>query len=225
MKFPKKYDIIICIKYIIAVSKQYPIDRTIRQEEKIMDNFAEQLVKNKPTKADKSRNIALIGLGIVLTIILALFGLLSLNRGIITLLAVILAIVIGIFTFFFYRNTKIEYEYTFTNGELDIDKIINQAKRVEMLTVDVSKFTAFGKYDDNTSEETEDMTVILATDNILEHEFFADFPHEDYGNTRLIFAPNEKLISAVTNALHPSIRNKVKAELKNSYLSGISDNI
>ena len=103
-----------------------------------------------------------------------------------------------------------EYEYTFTNGELDIDKIIAQTKRKEMLSVSVGKFTDFGRYDVNTPEETADMTIIMATDNIAEHEFYADFTHEYYGKTRLVFAPNEKVVSNIINSLHPSIRNKIR---------------
>lgn len=190
-----------------------------------MDNFAEQLVKKKATGSEKTKNTVILIAGIAVTFITGAYSLFSIGRGIVTFIMIMVAAAVGFATFFFHRSTKVEYEYTFTNGELDIDKIINQTKRKEMLTVQVSKFTSFGRYDDNSPEETSDMTVIMATDNIAEHEYYADFPHEDYGSTRLVFAPNEKVISNIVNFLHPSIKNKVRTELQNNYISEVSENI
>lgn len=190
-----------------------------------MDNFAEQLVKKKATGVEKTRNTFILIAGIAVTLVTGAYSLFSIGRGFSTFIMIMVAAAVGFATFFFYRSTKVEYEYTFTNGELDIDKIINQTKRKEMLTVQVSKFTSFGRYDDNSPEETSDMTVVMATDNIAEHKFYADFPHEAYGKTRLVFAPNEKVVSNIVNFLHPSIKNKVRTELQNNYISDISENI
>ena len=186
-----------------------------------MDNFAEQLVKKEPTGADKIKKMMYLFSGIAVTLILAVLGVVFLGKGIITFMLLVAAAASGYCTFYLFRSTKVEYEYTFTNGDLDIDKIIAQTKRKEMLTIQVSKFTNFGKYDDNTPEETADMTVIMATDNIASHEFYADFPHEEYGSARLVFCPNEKMLSNIKKSLHPSIRNKVSQELQNSYISNV----
>lgn len=190
-----------------------------------MDNFAEQLVKNNPTGADRIKNFAMVFIGLFAGIALFGLGILTIGRGIISFLLFLAAIGAGFGTYLLFKNTKIEYEYTFTNGELDIDKIIAQTKRKEMLTISVGKFTAFGKYDAETPEETSDMTVVFATDNIVEHEYYADFPHEAHGSTRLIFVPNEKMISNIIKFLHPSIRNKAKNDIKSSFLSDIANDI
>ena len=81
-----------------------------------------------------------------------------------------------------------------------------------MLSVDVSKFTAFGKYNDSL-EETSDMTVVLATDNIASGEYYADFPHEEYGSTRLVFSPDEKMLSNIKKALPRTLRAQAEKEL------------
>lgn len=190
-----------------------------------MDNFAEQLVKKEPTGADKIKKMTYLVGGIAVTLILAALGIIFLGRGIITFILLVTAAASGYGTFFLFRSTKVEYEYTFTNGDLDIDKIIAQTKRKEMLTIQVSKFTNFGKYDEKTPEETSDMTVILATDNIASHEFYADFPHEEYGSARLVFSPNEKMLSNIKKNLHPSIKNKVSREVQTSYISNMWDEI
>lgn len=184
-----------------------------------MDNFAEQLVKRQPTGADRIKTCIILILGMLLTFLALIAGF------VFSFLLLFVAVALGVGTFFLYRNSIVEYEYTFTNGELDIDKIINQTKRKEMLTISVSKFTAFGKYTDNVPDETEDMTTVFATDNIVENEYYADFQHETYGNTRLVFVPNEKMVSNIVKFLHPSIKNKVKQEVQSSYLSDISQNI
>ena len=38
------------------------------------------------------------------------------------------------------NNQRIEYDYTFTNGILDIAKIINNSKRKKLLSLDVKEF-------------------------------------------------------------------------------------
>jgi hypothetical protein len=119
----------------------------------------------------------------------------------------ILAAASGYGTYFIVQGTYVEYEYTFTNGELDIAKIIAKKKRAELLSVEVRSFTAFGKYDDEL-EETEDMTVVITSDNIASHEYYADFQHEEYGNTRLVFVPNDKMLEYIRRFLPAKIRNQ-----------------
>lgn len=163
-----------------------------------MDNFAEQLVKKQLTKSDKTRNMIALVIGIGLTLFFIVTSILTIGSGgLFAFLGIILAVFSGIMTYINQRNNKIEYEYTFTNGDIDIDKIIAQSKRKEMISTQISKFTAFGKYDLSVPEETDDMTVVYATDNIESHEYYADFQHEEYGNTRLIFCPNEKMLNNI----------------------------
>ena len=171
-----------------------------------MDNFSEQLIRRELTGTDKMKKVFILYGGILLTLILAVAGFLMLGQAVISFILLILAASSGYGTFFLYRGTNIEYEYTFTNGDLDIDKIIAQSKRKEMLTIQVNKFTDFGRYNEQTPEETEDMTVIMVSDNIASHEYYADFPHEEYGNTRLIFSPDEKMLGNINRSLPQKLR-------------------
>ena len=173
--------------------------------EKDMDNFAEQLVKRNETKSDKTRKTALLVVGILLTVTLAAFALIQLGAPLRAFIGLILAAASGYGTFFMYRNAYVEYEYAFTNGELDIDKITAKTKRSSMVSVEVKNFTAFGKYDENV-KETEEMTIVLASDNIAEHEYYADFNHSEHGNTRLIFAPDERMQENIRKFLPARLR-------------------
>ena len=172
-----------------------------------MDNFAEQLVKKNETSSDKTRRIMIIVVGILFSAALAVLALLQLRNPLVALLGFVLAVVSGYGTFNVVQNTYVEYEYAFTNGELDVDKIIAKKKRREMVSTNVRQFTAFGKYSDDI-EETEDMTIIFATDNIASHEYYADFNDENVGSARLVFAPDEKMLENITKFLPAKLRSK-----------------
>ena len=170
-----------------------------------MDNFTEQLVKKQETSADKTRRIMLVILGIFLTVLLVLLSFIQLNKPILAFLGMVLAAASGYGTYFIVQGTYVEYEYTFTNGEIEIAKIIAKKKRRELLCTDVRSFTAFGKYEDG-MEESEDMTVVMTTDNIASHEYYADFQHEEYGSTRLVFVPNEKMREYIVRYLPAKVK-------------------
>lgn len=173
-----------------------------------MDNFAEQLVKRSETSADKTKRLILIIVGVFFTIVIAGLAVLQLTKPIFAMLGLILAAVAGYGTYFAVQGSYVEYEYTFTNGELDVDKIVAKKKRTAMVSTDIKKFTAFGKYTDG-MDESEDMTVVIASDNIASHEYYADFQHEEYGLTRLIFAPDERILDNIKKSLPPQLKREL----------------
>lgn len=144
-----------------------------------------------------------------MTILIAGFAILMLGQGLLPFIGLILAVITGYGTYFIITNMYVEYEYTFTNGELDIDKIIAKKKRKSMISVSVGKFKEFGRYNEETPEETDEMTVVFATNNIASEEYYADFDHESYGSTRLVFCPNENMINNMRKNLPRSIREKL----------------
>ena len=172
-----------------------------------MDNFAEQLVKKNETSSDKTRRVMMIVVGILFSIALAVLALLQLGNPLVALLGFVLAVLSGYGTFNIVQNTYVEYEYAFTNGELDVDKIIAKKKRREMVSTNVRQFTDFGKYSDDL-EETEDMTIIFATDNIASHEYYADFNDENVGSARLVFSPDERMLENIVKFLPAKLRSK-----------------
>lgn len=173
-----------------------------------MDNFAEQLVKRSETSADKAKRLILIIVGVFFTVVIAGLAVLQLTKPIFAMLGLILAAAAGYGTYFALQGSYVEYEYTFTNGELDVDKIVAKKKRTAMVSTDIKKFTAFGKYTDG-MDESEDMTVVIASDNIASHEYYADFQHEEYGLTRLIFAPDERILDNIKKSLPPQLKREL----------------
>ena len=186
-----------------------------------MDNFAEQLVTREHDSSDRMKAMALFVCGALLTIGLAVLAFLMLfgGRSLGFLFGAALAAGAGFFTWRSFQNTQVEYEYTFTNGTLDIDKILAKTRRKELLTLEVRKVTDFGEYN-GSPEEPSDMTIVDAAGipRVSDEEegeaktpvsYYADFPHEEYGNTRHIFTPDEKMLGMIKRALPGALRNKM----------------
>ena len=149
----------------------------------------------------------IIVVGILFSAALAVLALLQLRNPLVALLGFVLAVLSGYGTFNVVQNTYVEYEYAFTNGELDVDKIIAKKKRRPMLSTSIRQFTDFGRYEEG-MEETADMTVIMAKDNLASHEYYADFTDETVGSARLIFVPDERMLENISKFLPAKLRTK-----------------
>lgn len=173
-----------------------------------MDCFAEQLVKREDTSSDKMKKYLIYGGGIFITIGFVILAILKMGSPL-SIVMLLLSAGMGYLTYYLGTSTYVEYEYTFTNGELDIDKITAKRKRTELLSVDVKSFTAFGKYSEDMSD-SDDMTTVISSDNIASHEYYADFECEKYGKTRLIFAPDEKILEYIRDSLPYNVRRNMQ---------------
>lgn len=91
-----------------------------------MDQFYEQLLVTKKTTLYKVAN--------ALMYIFAVFGVITFS---INILIGILLIGSAGAIFFFKKKLYVEYEYDFTNGEIDIDQILEMKKRIRTLTFNI----------------------------------------------------------------------------------------
>ncbi len=104
------------------------------------------------------------------------------------------------------KKLQIEYEYAFTNGELDVDKIIAKSKRKRLCSVHLNSVTAFGKWNDDMLVEA-DSTMVIASDNAPGAvEYYINFKYKDYGDTTLFISPNDKLLDMMIPFLPRDIR-------------------
>lgn len=159
-----------------------------------MDTYSEQLVKKNQTSSDNMKRTVIIVAGAVVTV-----GLLYVTFFI-TPFALLAAAAAVYGIYWLITGTNIEYEYIVTNGELDIDKIISKRKRVTLLSIEVKEFTEFGKY----NEKDFSGTTIYAAGG--EDELIcAVFNSQQYGASRLIFSPNEKIIGCIKPHLNRKI--------------------
>ena len=156
-----------------------------------MDHFAEYLVQKRPTSQDRLKQGLIVAAAVVLSV---LIGAIAVLTGWLFLLVLVIGAIYG--AYYLLTGCYTEYEYTVTNGELDVDKIAGRRKRSHLLTVPVSKFTGFGVYTDQTDDPS-DATLFLCSDNTGENAYYADFTTEEYGTARLIFTPNEEMVQTI----------------------------
>lgn len=90
-----------------------------------MDNFYEQLITTYKTTAYKLVNAGFY--------VFALVALLSLSM----LPVFVLCIALAAAAFFGKKKLYVEYEYVFTNGEVDVDKIVEMKKRSRAVTFNI----------------------------------------------------------------------------------------
>ena len=167
-----------------------------------MDNFCEQIisVKNTPKKS----LMKFIMTFIIVLIGVAVFFFTWLFMSLFIALPVLVGIIaLGVFLL---NSTNYEYEYIFTNGEIDIDKIVAKRKRKRLLNVEVKNFSAFGKLDEVINKK-DSLTKIFFDDGVAENTFFAEFNCSETGQTRLFFSPNERLLNNIKTYLPRNLKN------------------
>lgn len=94
-----------------------------------MDDFyTEQLIKKQTSSKDTLKKVGLIAVT-VLSVLIAF----------IMPVGIILPIVMIVIDVLVIRSLDVEYEYAFVNGDLDIDKIMNKARRKRLFSVNVEQ--------------------------------------------------------------------------------------
>jgi hypothetical protein len=94
------------------------------------------------------------------------------------------------------NNQRIEYDYTFTNGVLDIAKVINNSKRKKLLSADIREFETIAPISD------EGFNRMLNHPGIKKLNYFLNRGGLYYGvftkdgaKTLLVFEPSDEMIA------------------------------
>ncbi|MDR0804609.1 MAG: hypothetical protein LBN42_02340 [Oscillospiraceae bacterium] len=168
------------------------------------DIFAEQLVVKKSSSADNARRV-MIAVGsvfICLAIVWLAFW------YIIYLLAALPFTIL--YQVRLFRSVFTEYEYSVTNGEIDVIKITGKSKRVALITAELKDVYSFAKFNKGDADRYD--TVIAAHDRSGQGAYRLSLKNPKYGDTIIILSPDKRILSAV-NAFVP----------KAVKLEGISD--
>ncbi|AEM79359.1 hypothetical protein [Thermoanaerobacter wiegelii] len=158
-----------------------------------MDVFIEKLVKKQKTSKD-----TLFSIGVVVAALIIVFGVIPLIP-IVRNFLIFFLFLFGYLAHYLIRSRNIEFEYSLTNSELDVDKIIDQKRRKHVISVDCRDFEIMARV--NTDKFTEDIKAIKnrieAVSSMSSPDvYFAVF--EDKGiKTVLFFEPNEKMIETI----------------------------
>jgi len=159
------------------------------------DVFKEQIVKRKESPLDMFKRI-----GLILAVFIIFFGVLQTPLA---ALVPIITLVAGFGAFYLMGFLRVEYEYIFTNGELDIDIIYNRARRKRVFTANVKGFEIMAHVEDmnyagsfNGAQETRDYS-----SGTVGPDTYAFLVSVSGKQTKVIIEPNEKMMSAISGVM------------------------
>jgi hypothetical protein len=120
--------------------------------------------------------------------------------------APIITLAVGFGAFYLMGFLKVEYEYIFTNGELDIDVIYNRSRRKRMFSSHVNKFEIMAHVQDmnqagsfNSAQVTHDYS-----SGQVGADTYAFLVSKDGKQQKIIFEPNEKMLKAISGSMSRS---------------------
>lgn len=159
-----------------------------------MDLFYEQLIKRQKSWREYLR-IVLCILGALIAV-----GLLSLAVFVPAIGFIIFVVCCGIIyvLYLLITGTNMEYEYSFTNGEMDVDKIVNVRSRKRLATVNAREIDVMATKRNHRPEferymGASEVKKIYACENRdAEDVYFVVF-HDGEVQKMLLFNPNEKI--------------------------------
>ncbi len=175
-----------------------------------MDTLIEQIYRHKNTAAENFKKFGILLAVLALsTGVMVCIRLLSGNAFAYMLGGIACMVIIYFGAKVYMRYKYIEYEYTYMNGELDIDKIMSQAFRKRVITVNYKYFREYGDYDDAAKSrlgQRQFDTVVDVGSNMGTLACYAVIQHPSEGMTLLIFEPNEKIREDLEKRLSAVLR-------------------
>jgi len=154
-----------------------------------MDVFVEQIIAKRKTPKD-----------------LILCILISLAIPVISFVALVFLKSFAIFVFaggcygawFLISGMNIEYEYSVTNGDLTIDKIIAKRKRKRVVNLDCKSIEAFGVYDPKKfANRSFDNRFIVGSHELSPGQWYATVRHKKFNHTLIVFEPEQRVLDAL----------------------------
>lgn len=161
-----------------------------------MDIFHEQLVKIKPTATVIVSKIVIWIMAAVICV-LSFFAMIKISPLLLFLGAAIV--------YFAYKTTtsfNIEFEYSVTNGVVDIDKIINKSSRKRLFTFECKQIEKIEKFNKNAYSKSQ---YHLCTDDLENALLFS--VNCDNSKYKIVLSPNQKLMDNIKIFLPRSVIN------------------
>lgn len=174
-----------------------------------MDSFKEQIIKKENTKKDSTMRFLITFACVALCFAVIMFTMML--NGFLPLAVFISGVIVygGVYLM---QNLNLEYEYIFTNGDLDIDKVIAARSRKHLATIKVNDTTDIGEY--NGSDNGNKTVIMASAMNAEITDWFMDVKHPDLGDVRLIFTPDDDMLRVIKTHLPRTIRSKVNVPEK-----------
>ena len=153
--------------------------------------YSEWIVKKKSPSWAFAAKVMLIILTVLVVVVSMVMPLLF-----------IVAIILGYVTYRLSLNWNLEYEYTFVNGELDIDKIMakSRRKRCVVLNMEQTEIVApEGAHQLDNYKSTPCKTMDFSS-GIAENKKYVMYASFNNEMVKVIFEPNERMINDMWNS-------------------------
>src|SRR5574344_1683933 len=173
-----------------------------------MNLFCEQLVKSKKTAQD----ILIIALMFSTFIIIPVLGFIlgTLVNGYFIIVSIFLLAIDIYAVWYVVTGRNIEYEYSLTNGTMSVDRVMAKRRRKHLLKFDIKNIEDMCMVKDKEYDKDKYEKIIYAGETQLgENEYQALVYSPKYGNTLLVFSPDEKTLAAMKPYLKAQISIKL----------------
>lgn len=169
-----------------------------------MDHFMEEVVvKHNRVLEDATyilSNIVMVVAGLLAVLLLQpLFS----SFSVIGLAAFLLSAGVAVLLFLFKDRLRTEYEYTFTNGDLDFAQVFNNQKRKTLGTMRVKNVEAFGPVNSNEFRKLINMPGLtqkkwfLNRDGNLHYFYY----QKEGARTIIVLEPSQELVDLIRKYL------------------------
>lgn len=160
----------------------------------LTDVFVEYMVKKKLGTKDILISLGAIILGTVLTFI----GFLFTTIAPMIPFFVLCAVVYGVYRLI--TSRMIEFEYSITNGDISIDKIMNRKSRKRLTSFDAKNIEEMGKYTENEQRlknRRVDKVIFASETDDGKDAWYVIAKSRKTGLTLLVFSPDDRCIEAI----------------------------
>lgn len=159
------------------------------------DTFVEDAVKVKEHGSDRAKKDCLIAASL-----LFLWATISVT-GVFKIISAVLLIIFGIITIIIITNKNIEYEYDYTNGSLEIAKIIDNSKRKKVVTIESNELKLVAPLGTNEALKFDHVKLktydCSANDPNVKTYIMVAHSEAKGNDFKVIFNPSEKLLNAM----------------------------
>lgn len=169
-----------------------------------MDHFLEEVV----VKRKRGLQSVTLVLANIIMVISAILGVMYLQLvfmafNVPVLVITVLFLGIAILLFIYRDRIKTEYEYTFTNGDLDFAQVFNNQKRKSLGTMRVKNVETFGPVNSEQFNKLINMPGIKRRNWFLnrESELYFFYYQKENEKNMIIFEPSEEMVEYIRKYL------------------------
>ncbi len=103
----------------------------------------------------------------------------------------------------------VEYEYIFTNGDLDIDKITGKSNRKRLITIDCTELIKVKKVERGYKQKDDCEMLLNYSSPADEYVYAFTFRHKSAGKVRVILSANDEILAAAKTAIPRHMQSSV----------------